>query len=189
MPLSRGGISYVAGSYSAHNAVVVVAAGSAENIVSFAVALVHMIANGCAGKNGGIVVSSISFIGFYLILLLSGVDKIPITYQEAAAIDGAGDIVCFFRITLPLLRDVLVISISLWIINAIKYFELIWAMFKGANSSVQTLGTYMFSMAFGVEVPIFKLGYGAAISVVMFLMVAVLVGVFRRVFDRDDLQY
>ena len=136
-----------------------------------------------------IVVSSISFIGFYLILLLSGVDKIPITYQEAAAIDGAGDIVCFFRITLPLLRDVLVISISLWIINAIKYFELIWAMFKGANSSVQTLGTYMFSMAFGVEVPIFKLGYGAAISVVMFLMVAVLVGVFRRVFDRDDLQY
>ena len=76
-----------------------------------------------------IAVSCISFVGFYLILLLSGCDKIPNTYQEAASIDGATDLVCFFKITLPLLRDVLVISISLWIINAIKYFELIWAMF------------------------------------------------------------
>lgn len=83
-----------------------------------------------------IAVSCISFVGFYLILLLSGCDKIPNTYQEAASIDGATDLVCFFKITLPLLRDVLVISISLWIINAIKYFELIWAMFRGVLKAV-----------------------------------------------------
>lgn len=69
-----------------------------------------------------IAVSCISFVGFYLILLLSGCDKIPNTYQEAASIDGATDLVCFFKITLPLLRDVLVISISLWII---KFSELV----------------------------------------------------------------
>ena len=127
--------------------------------------------------------------GFYLILLLSGCDKIPNTYQEAASIDGATDLVCFFKITLPLLRDVLVISISLWIINAIKYFELIWAMFKGKSTMLNTLGTYMFTMAFGVDVPVFKLGYGSAIAVVMFLMVALFVGGFRKIFDREDLQY
>lgn len=136
-----------------------------------------------------IAVSCISFVGFYLTLLLSGCDKIPDTYREAASIDGATNLVCFFRITLPLLRDVLVISVSLWIINAIKYFELIWAMFKGKSTMLNTIGTYMFTMAFGVDVPVFKLGYASAIAVVMFLMVAVLVGGFRRIFDREDFQY
>ena len=122
-------------------------------------------------------------------VLFDSIDKIPNTYQEAASIDGATDLVCFFKITLPLLRDVLVISISLWIINAIKYFELIWAMFKGKSTMLNTLGTYMFTMAFGVDVPVFKLGYGSAIAVVMFLMVALFVGGFRKIFDREDLQY
>lgn len=136
-----------------------------------------------------IAVSCISYVGFYLILLLSGYDKIPVTYREAAALDGANDLACFFKITLPLMRDVLVISVSLWIINSIKYFELIWAMFKGKNAMLNTIGTYMFTMAFGVDVPVFKLGYGSAAAVVMFLMVAIFVGGFRKLFDREDLQY
>ena len=136
-----------------------------------------------------IAVSCISFVGFYVILLLSGCDKIPNTYQEAASIDGATDLVCFFKITLPLLRDVLVISISLWIINAIKYFELIWAMFKGKSTMLNTLGTYMFTMAFGIIAGVFTATEGSAIAVVMFLMVALFVGGFRKIFDREDLQY
>jgi ABC-type sugar transport system permease subunit len=84
---------------------------------------------------------------------------------------------------------VLVISVSLWIINAIKYFELIWAMFKGMTQYTQTLATYMYTVSFGVQVPIFKLGYGSAISVIMFLIVVVGISVFRKLFDREDLQY
>ncbi len=136
-----------------------------------------------------IVVTSFTSVGFYLILMLSGVDKIPETYAEAAAIDGASSLMIYFRVTLPLLRDVIVIAITMWIINSIKYFEMIWAMFRGMNMSTQTLGTYMFTQAFGVAVPIFKLGYGSAIAVVMFLLVVVLVGTFRFIFEKDDLQY
>ncbi len=133
--------------------------------------------------------SSVAFVGFYLILLISASDRVSESYREAAAIDGATDLKIYFRITIPLMRDVIVISVSLWIINAIKYFELIWAMFRGMNSTTQTLGTYMFSMAFGVEVPVFELGYGSAIAVVMFLLVVILAGGFRKIFDRNDLQY
>ena len=134
-------------------------------------------------------VSCISNVGFYLILILSGINRIPPTYLEAASIDGAGSIRSFLSITMPLLRDVLVISVSLWIINSIKYFELLWAMFKGLTQYTQTLATYMYTVSFGVQVPIFKLGYGSAIAVIMFLIVVVGVGLFRRIFDREDLQY
>jgi len=141
------------------------------------------------GLGSIIFATSVSFVGFYLILMLSGCDRIPDTYREAARIDGAGEITIFFKITLPLLRDVLVISVTLWVINIIKYFELIWAMFKGANTALNTLGTYMYAMSFGVATPIFKLGYGAAISVVMFLLVVVFAGGFRLIFDREGMQY
>lgn len=134
-------------------------------------------------------VSTISQVGFYLILVLSGVNRIPLTFLEAASIDGASPIRSYFLITLPLLKEVLVISVSLWIINAVKYFELIWAMFKGSTQYTQTLATYMYTVSFGVQVPIFKLGYGSAVAIVMFLLVAISVGIVRLVFDRDSLQY
>ena len=133
--------------------------------------------------------TSFAFVGFYLTLMLSGCDRIPDSYVEAATIDGAGDIACFLRITIPLLRDVMVVAVVLWIINMIRYFELIYAMFKGFSTSMNTMGTYMFAMAFGTAVPIFQLGYGSAIAVVMFLLVVVITGVFRRAFDRESVQY
>ncbi len=49
---------------------------------------------------------------------------------------------------------------------------------------LNTLGTYMFTMAFGVDVPVFKLGYGSAIAVVMFLMVALFVEDSAKIFDQ-----
>lgn len=131
----------------------------------------------------------ISNVGFYLILLLSGANRIPPDYLEAASLDGAGNIITFIKVTLPLMRNVIIIAVSLWIINSVKYFELIWAMFRGLTQYTQTLATYMYTVAFGAQLPIFKLGYGSAIAVIMFLIVFVGVGLFRRIFDRDDLQY
>lgn len=135
------------------------------------------------------VVSSFSNVGYYGMLILSGINRIPPTYLEAAAIDGAGSLKSFIKITLPLLRPVLVISVSMWIINSIKYFELVWAMFHGQSQVAHTMATYMYTLSFGQQVPIFRLGYGSAIAVIMFLIVIVSVGLFRAIFDREDLQY
>lgn len=163
------------------------------NNVLTAVGLKKLIIVWLGGRVSGmaciIFATSISFVGFYLILVLAGYDRIPKTYLEAAEIDGASDVYIYFKITLPMMSDVLVICAVLWVINSIKYFELIWAMFKGANTQLNTLGTYMYSVAFGVATPIFKLGYGSAIAVVMFLMVVVFAGVIRAIFERRSLQY
>lgn len=135
------------------------------------------------------VASCISNTGYYLILIISGINRIPPDYLEAAALDGCGSVKAFFKITFPLLHDVLVIAVSLWIINATKYFELIWAMFKGLTQYTHTMATYMYSVAFGVQVPVFKLGYASAIAVIMFAVVFIGVGLFRRIFSGNDLQY
>lgn len=133
--------------------------------------------------------SCICSTGYYLILLLSGYDRVPQDCIEAASIDGATDLQIYFKISLPLMRSVIVVAMSMWIINAIKFFDLPWAMFRGQRSTVHTLGTYMYVMAFGQQIPIFELGYSCAVAVVMFLLVVLIGGGFRKIFDRDDLQF
>lgn len=138
-----------------------------------------------------IVASSWGFMGFYLLLLLAGVDKIPPTYYEAAGIDGASNFRVFRSVTLPLLRDVVIISISLWIINIIKYFEMIWALTKGGPSNAtHTLATYMYITSFGIpNVPSFNLGLGTAVGVMMFIIMVVVVGLFRKIFEKEPLEF
>lgn len=134
--------------------------------------------------------SVLSFMGFYLILLIAGLDKIPGTYYEVASVEGASEILIFFKVTLPLLWDVLVIAISLWVISAMKYFEFVWALTMGGPANqTHTIGTYMYLTAFGQNIPIFRLGYATAISVVMFVMVVILVGGFRKIFEGEQLEY
>lgn len=133
--------------------------------------------------------SCICSVGFYLILMLSAYDRINADCLEAASLDGATDIQIYFKVSIPLMRNVTVIAVSLWIINSIKFFDLIWAMFRGLTTYTQTLGTYMYTMAFGAQVPIYRLGYASAVAVLMLVLVVILSGTFRKVFDRNDLQY
>ena len=71
----------------------------------------------------------------------------------------------------------------------IRYFELIQAMFTGFNTAMNTMGTYMYAVAFGNFIPVLKLGYGSAIAIVMFILVVIFTLTIRLVFDREDLQY
>lgn len=145
----------------------------------------------------GTAIPSISFaliwrsMGFYLILLLAGVDKIPGTYYDAARVEGASDILIFFKVTIPLLWDVLVIAVSLWIINSLKFFELVWAMTKGGPAGqTHTMATYMYMMAFGdQQMARPQLGYGSSIAVALFVISILLVGIYRKAADRDAVQY
>ena len=132
-----------------------------------------------------------SYVGFFLILFLAGVDKIPNTYSEAAKVEGASDITIFFKITLPLLRDVFIIAISLWIITGMKLFELIWAVTKGGPGfATHTIATYIYQNIFGsTMIPAYKLGYGTSISVVLLLIIVSFVVVFRKFVDKEPIEF
>jgi ABC-type sugar transport system permease subunit len=128
--------------------------------------------------------------GFFLILLLAGTDKISKEMYEAADIDGASLFQKFFRITIPMIWDVVVISLVIWIITAMKMFEFPYAFgLIQIPQQLYTLGIYLFIMGFGHREPIYQLGYAAAIGVVLLLLTFALIAITRRLLRRAALEY
>ncbi|MER5508461.1 sugar ABC transporter permease [Streptomyces sp. NPDC002766] len=100
---------------------------------------------------------------FNLVVLHSGLQSIPASLYEAAAIDGANAWQRFWRVTFPLLRPVSAITLLLGLIYTLKVFDIIWIMTKGgpADSST-TFATWSYRLGFGNLLPAF--GPGAAVG-------------------------
>jgi multiple sugar transport system permease protein len=124
------------------------------------------------------------FAGFYMIILLAGLQAIPRDVYEAAAIDGAGWWRTLFSVTLPLLRSSLAMCTVLIITGGLVAFEQFYVLTSGGpdNSTVTVVMT-IFRQAFSQ----FNLGMAAAMSVVV-LLALVLLNVFqlRVLRDRDE---
>jgi multiple sugar transport system permease protein len=100
---------------------------------------------------------------FNLVVLYSGLQSIPASLYEAAALDGANAWQRFWRITFPLLRPVSAITLLLGLVYTLKVFDIIWIMTKGgpADSST-TFATWSYQLGFGNLLPAF--GPGAAVG-------------------------
>lgn len=104
--------------------------------------------------------------GFAMVVLSAGLNGIPSELLEAARIDGAGEWQIFWRITVPLLRPVLLVVTTTLLINALKVFDLVWVM-TGGRFQTDVVGTQFFKMAFINR----DLGVGSALAVVLLLAV------------------
>ena len=106
--------------------------------------------------------------GFNMILFLAAMESIPQSMYEAADIDGASAWRQFWSITLPLIWEVLSISIVFMIIGGMKAFEVIWLLTNQApTTDNHVIGTRMVQSMFTE----FKVGEATAIAVLLFLMV------------------
>lgn len=132
------------------------------------------------------------WVGFFTVILMAALDRVPADYVDAALLEGAGPYQIFFRIKLPLIRDVLGVAVVLWVINAMKEFSFLYA-WGGAQGfpqdGQQNLAVYMYAMAFGSRSSIYRMGYASAMGVVMLVLVGVLSLLFWRVFGRDRVEY
>lgn len=108
--------------------------------------------------------------GFNLVLYLAAMQAVPADLYEAAELDGASKARQFFLITLPLIREVLVISAVFLVIGGLNAFELVWLLTsQDPSAGVHTLGTFMVGTLFTE----FQAGRAAAIAVLLFLMVLI----------------
>jgi ABC-type sugar transport system permease subunit len=124
--------------------------------------------------------------GFYMVLFLAAMQNIPTTYYEAAHLDGAGSARTFFKITLPLMWDVLTTGILFAIIGGLKFFDSVWVMENGRpKGTTHTISTLMYSRVFEE----YDIGMGTAIAVLLFLLVLAITAVVRRAMKREPLEY
>ncbi len=110
---------------------------------------------------------------FMALLLLAGLQIIPGDLYEAASIDGASKIQQFFGMTLPLLRPAILVALIFRTLDALRIFDAIKVMTNG-GSGTEVMATYAHRNMFDFQ----KLGYGSAISVVIFIIIAVFVVVY-----------
>jgi ABC-type sugar transport system permease subunit len=110
-------------------------------------------------------------LGFYMIILLTGLQSIPAHLYEAASIDGAPRGAQFRRITLPLLRPSLFLCAVVGLLNSFTSFDLVYIMTNGGpGHATELLITYVYKSGFGQS----KFDYAAALTVVQFALLLAL---------------
>jgi ABC-type sugar transport system permease subunit len=132
------------------------------------------------------------YTGWYSVIILAGLDRIPPSIIESAQIDGVNQIALFFKIKLPMIWDILVTSIVLWSVTAIKMFAFQFAWGSGIDipqDGATTLAVYMYVKAFGVRTGYYRAGYASAMGVVMLIMVVFFYVFVRKILRREQLEY
>jgi multiple sugar transport system permease protein len=120
--------------------------------------------------------------GYFMIILLAGIQDIPNDFIEAARIDGANSRQIFRRIIMPLLRPTSLFVIIILLINSLQAFDQIYVMTRGGPAyATDTLLMYVYEEAFRF----WNFGYSAAMSFVLFLLILVIT-VFQLRFFRDS---
>ncbi len=131
-----------------------------------------------------ILISTWTFFPFVVIGTLARLQTIDPELYAAAMVDGAGVVRRFIHVTLPQIRNVLFVIILLRFIFMFTKFDVIWLLtgHSGLGYFVRTLPIFTFSVTFQQ----LQVGRGAALSVIMFMLLAVFAMIYFRLFKRDE---
>ncbi|MDR3496613.1 MAG: sugar ABC transporter permease [Ancalomicrobiaceae bacterium] len=121
--------------------------------------------------------------GLAMVIFLAGLTAIPRDLLEAAEVDGVAYLKQISHIILPMLRPATVVVIALSVINSLKGFDILYIMTGGGpfNSS-DTLAMFMYDESFKK----YKMGYGSAISVVLFVITLTIIFVYFKELKKMD---
>ena len=124
------------------------------------------------------------YVGFYFVILITGLNNISSDLFEAAALDGASGLKKVRYITLPMLRNVLCTCLVLAVTGALKVFDLPWVMFGAGmpNNQGWLTGTYMYDQTFNKM----NVDYGSTIAVLIVVLGVILSNVANRVFKPTE---
>jgi len=128
-------------------------------------------------------------VGYHMLIWMSGIERIPTDFYEAATIEGANVFQRFSKITLPLLKGVCRTNIVLWTVSTMAFF--VWSqLFSPVNLSASTVTpmSYMYELVFGASssaITVRDSGAGAAIGVIL-TMVVIVVFMFTQLIVRHD---
>lgn len=133
------------------------------------------------------VIQTWMWFGNSFIMLMAGVQGISKDYFEAAAIDGAGRWTIFGKITLPLIKPILLYVAITSLIGGLQLFDMPYLMINkttAAYDSVQTVVMYMYK--FGFETGTTQMGYASSIAYVLFAIICAISVLQLKLFNRKE---
>jgi len=114
---------------------------------------------------------------FVALLLMAGLHTIPKELYQAAKVDGASPWVTFLRVTLPLLRPLLLVVLIFRTIDAFRVFDTIYVLTGGGpGNTTETLSIYAYKVLFQT----LQFGYGSTLAVTVFFLVGLITLVYVR---------
>lgn len=127
------------------------------------------------------------YAGFYILIYYAALKNIPASLVEAAKIDGATSFQIAFRIKLPLIMEVIKVTIVLAVVGSLKYFDLIFVMTDGGpNGASEVMASYMYHTAFRA----YDFGYGSAIGFFLLVICLIVTWVIRKLTaSKETIQY
>lgn len=122
--------------------------------------------------------------GYAFLIYYSGIKGIPEELYEAARIDGTNSWQLFKNVTLPLLKPVILVNITLAIVSSLKQMEPIYLMTNGGpGSTTQFVANYLYTQAFNAK----KYGYANAISVVFVVVCLIVTVLLQKAFKQKEI--
>lgn len=116
-----------------------------------------------------IVVNVWQWFGYSMMIYLGGLQGVDQELTEAAVIDGANQWNTFWKVKFPMIASSVTVNVLLTVIGSLKTFDLVYVMTGGGpNHASETVGTLLYSTAFKSQ----EYGYGTAMSVVLFIFIA-----------------
>jgi raffinose/stachyose/melibiose transport system permease protein len=122
-------------------------------------------------------------LGIHLVIFIAGLQTIDRELYDAGKIDGAGGANLFWRITLPLMKPFIAVSVLLTLIYGWAVFDIIFVLTRGGPyNSTHSLLSYMYHRAFVA----FRQGEASAIAIMTMLITILVTIIHRRVFREED---
>jgi len=119
---------------------------------------------------------------FVAILLMAGLQVIPRELSQAARIDGAGSWDVFRKVTLPLLKPVILVVLIFRTLDAFRVFDSVYVLTGGGPANTtETLSIYAYKVLFQT----LQFGYGSTLSVVVFLCVGMISVVYIKLLSTE----
>ncbi|WP_300370748.1 carbohydrate ABC transporter permease [Brachyspira sp.] len=139
-----------------------------------------------------VIAYSFGMVGYFMLIFMAGIERIPTDFYEAATIDGANVFQQFFQITLPLLSDIMRTNVVLWTINAVGFF--VWSQLFSPlipEPGTVTPMVYMYQEVFGANQVVLdrNVGNGAAVGVVLTLIIVLSFIVTNIIFKDKKLEF
>jgi multiple sugar transport system permease protein len=119
---------------------------------------------------------------FYGIAFLAAMQAIPKNYYEAAEIDGAGAWDRFRHITLPGIRNMIIVMVTIHVLWTFNNFDFVWlATGGGPVNATDVLPTYVYRQSWSQ----YDLGYAASMGTIMLIILMIYFVVYMRIFERQ----